>query len=153
MAINAEHINPFLISSVKILKDVCQIDATVGKPSVHTAEFDDNSLVIMIGVTGEMKGQILINFANPVACDIASKMTCMQITELDELGSSAVSELGNMILGHAATIFSTKGIAIDITPPTRCQGNVTFSTAYSANICVPLVYEGDKKIEIYISVV
>lgn len=153
MAISAEHINPFLMASIKILKDVCQIDATMGKPCVRTTEFTEDSLVIMIGVTGEMKGQVLINFSNPVACDIASKMTMMQITELDELGSSAVCELGNMILGHAATLFSTKGIAIDITPPTTCKGNVTFNTSYSANICVPLVYEGDKTIEIFISVV
>lgn len=153
MAISAEHINPFLMASVKILKDVCQIDATMGKPCVRSTEFTEDSLIIMIGVTGEMKGQVLINFSNPVACDIASKMTMMPITELDELGSSAICELGNMILGHAATIFSTKGIEIDITPPTTCKGNVTFNTAYSANICVPLIYEGDKMIEIHIAVI
>lgn len=153
MAISVEHINPFLMASLKILKDVCQIDATMGKPCVRSTEFTEDSLIIMIGVTGEMKGQVLINFANPVACDIASKMTMMNITELDELGSSAICELGNMILGHAATIFSTKGIEIDITPPTTCKGNVSFNTAYSANICVPLVYDGNKVIEIHISVV
>lgn len=153
MAISAEHINPFLMAAVKILKDVCQIDATMGKPCVRATEFTEDSLIIMIGVTGEMKGQVLINFSNPVACDVASKMTMMPITELDEFGSSAICELGNMILGHAATIFSTKGIEIDITPPTTCKGNVTFNTAYSANICVPLVYEGDKVIEIHISVI
>ena len=153
MAISAEHINPFIMASVKILKDVCQIDATMGKPYVKTTEFTEKSLIIMIGVTGEMKGQVMINFENPVACDIASKMTFMQITQIDELASSAICELGNMILGHAATIFSTQGIAIDITPPTTCKGNMKFTTAYSANICVPLIYEGDKKIEIHISVI
>lgn len=153
MAISADHINPFLMASVKILKDVCQIDATLGKPRVAMTQFTDKSLVIMIGVTGEMKGQVLINFMNPVACDIASKMTFMPITELDELGTSAVCELANMILGHAATLFFANGIEIDITPPTTCKGNVQFNTAYSANICVPLVYDGDKTIEINISVI
>lgn len=152
MAINADHINPFLMASVKILKDVCQVDATVGRPCVKSTQFTDDSLVIMIGVTGEMKGQVLINFTNPVACDIASKMTFMPITVLDELGVSAVSELGNMILGHAATLFFAKGIEIDITPPTTCHGNVSFNTSYSTNICVPLMYEGDKTIEVHISV-
>lgn len=153
MAINVDHINPFLMASIKILKDVCQIDAKIGTPSAKKEEFTDNSIVIMLGVTGAMKGQVLINFNNTVACDIASKMTMMQITELDELGRSAVCELGNMILGHAATIFSSKGILIDITPPTMCTGNVTFNNAYSASICVPIIYEGDKEIEIYISVI
>jgi len=152
MALNAEHINPFLMASVKILKDVCQVDAAVGKPCVKPTDFTEDSLIIMLGVTGEMKGQVMINFTNSVACDIASKMTMMQITQLDELGMSAVSELGNMIMGHAATIFSSNGVLIDITPPTKCQGNVHFDTAYSASICVPLTYEGDKTIEIFIAV-
>ena len=153
MAINADHINPFLMASVKILKDVCQIDATMGKPCVKATDFTDSSLVIMIGVTGEMKGQVMINFSNPVACDIASKMTFMPITVLDELAVSAVSELGNMIMGHAATLFFSKGIEIDITPPTTCHGNVSFNTSHSTNICVPLNYDGDKIIEVHISVV
>ncbi len=45
----------------------------------------------------------------------------MPVTELDDMATSAISELGNMIMGNAATIFSTKGIVIDITPPTVCQ--------------------------------
>ena len=152
MAISAEHINPFLMASVKILMDVCQVDATMGKTSVKAAEFTQDSLIIMIGVTGEMKGQVLINFSSSVACDIASKMTFMKITEIDELASSAICELGNMILGNAATIFSKNGICIDITPPTICKGNFSFNTFHIKNICVPLIYEGDKVIEIYISI-
>ena len=38
----------------------------------------------------------------------------------------------------AATILSTKGIAMDITPPTLCRGNVYLKQSYSQNICVPL---------------
>ena len=153
MAINVEHINPFIMASVKMLKDVCQIDATVGKATVKEAAFTEDVTIIMIGVTGEMKGQVMIEFKNEIACDIASKMTMMPITVLDELATSAICELGNMILGNAATIFSTKGIEIDITPPTTCKGNVVFVTSYSANICVPLIYEGNKQIDINIAII
>ena len=31
-----------------------------------------------------------------------------------------------------------KGIAMDITPPTLCRGNVYLKQSYSQNICVPL---------------
>ncbi len=68
-----------------------------------------------------MRGQVMIVFENSVACDIASKMCMMPITQLDDLSKSALSELGNMIMGNTATIFSTKGIGIDITPPTTCR--------------------------------
>lgn len=149
---SADFINPFLVAATKILKDMVMIDAKMGKPFVKTSEFTEDSLVIIIGVTGEARGQVMIAFENSVACDVASKMLMMPVTTLDELGSSAVCELGNMILGNAATIFSTKGISIDITPPTMAQGNMVFTNNFTKNISVPLIYDNDKIIEVNIAV-
>ncbi len=150
--VNVDHINPFLMASTKILKEMCYIDATVGKPYIKNPAFFDNTLLILIGFTGTMRGQAMIAFENSIACDIASKMIMMPITEMDDLAKSAISELGNMIMGNTATIFSTKGIGIDITPPTVGNGTMTFSATYAHNICVPLEYEGNKKIEIHIAI-
>ncbi|WMJ90538.1 chemotaxis protein CheX [Anaerocolumna sp. MB42-C2] len=149
--LNAEHINPFLIAATKILKDMCFVDVKIGKPYVKNADFTDDTLVIMIGITGEIRGQAMIAFPNSVACDIASKMIMMPVTQLDELATSAVCELGNMIMGNTATIFSTKGIGIDITPPTLCTGNVAFTNNYSQNICIPLIYDESRAIEINVA--
>ncbi|MDD6207474.1 MAG: chemotaxis protein CheX [Clostridiales bacterium] len=149
--LNANHINPFLIASTKILKDMCFVDAKVGKPSVKNIAFTDDTIVIIIGVTGEMRGQVMIAFSNDVACDIASKMCMMPITQMDEISISAICELGNMIMGNTATVFSTKGIGIDITPPTMCKGNVTFTTGFTKNICIPIIYEENKIIEFNIA--
>lgn len=150
--VNADYINPFLMASTKVLKDMMMLDSKVGKPHLSDLNFDCSSFLIMLGVTGEMKGKVILDFKKEVALDIASKMCMMPITEMSELAQSAVCELCNMILGNAATIFSTKGIGIDITPPTVCQGNVTFSSAPATNICVPIIYEDDKTIEINISI-
>lgn len=152
MTVNADHINPFLIASTKILKDMCFVDAKVGKPFVKSPAFFEDTMLIMIGFTGEMKGQVMIAFENRIACDIASKMIMMPITELDDLARSAIGELGNMIMGNTATIFSTKGIAIDITPPTVGNGTMSFTTNYASNICIPLTYEDNKEIEINIAI-
>lgn len=151
-AMNAEHINPFLIAATKILKDMCMVDAKIGKPYIKNTSFTDDTIVIMIGVTGEMRGQVMIALENHVALDIASKMMMMPISQMDELATSAICELGNMILGNTATVFSTKGIGIDITPPTICKGNVSFSSIYSKNICIPLNYEENKVIEFNVSI-
>lgn len=149
---NADHINPFLIAATKILKDMCFIDSKIGKPCVKSTEFTDDTVVIMIGITGEMRGQVMIAFENTVACDIASKMCMMPIQQMDELSKSAICELGNMIMGNTATVFSTKGIGIDITPPTMFTGNVSFSTAFTKNICIPIIYEDTKQIDFNIAV-
>lgn len=150
--INVEYINPFLIAATKVLKDMVFIDAKVGKPYTKEAVVGDQSLLIMLGVTGEMSGQVILCFENSVALDVASKMCMMQLPALDDLAESALSELCNMILGNTATVFSTKGIGIDITPPTMCKGTVTLTNHYAANICIPLEYEDGKKIEVNIAI-
>lgn len=150
--INVEVINPFLMAATSVMKDMCQIEGKVGKPYVKKTEFDGNSVVIMIGITGEMRGQVIIAFTLEVACDIASRMMMgMPVTEMDELAMSAISELGNMILGNAATILSTRGIGIDITPPSLCRGTMSITTTYAKNICIPLHYAEDKYVELDIA--
>ena len=139
MSINVEYINPFLMAATNIIKDICQIDMQVGKPYVKQTAFADDSVIIMIGITGEMRGSVIIALTYNKALEIASKMMMgMPVTELDEMATSAISELGNMIMGNAATILSTKGVGIDITPPTLCRGNLTMTQSYTKNICIPL---------------
>jgi chemotaxis protein CheX len=140
------------MASTKVLKEMCYVDAQVGKPYIKDPAFHNDTLVIFIGITGEMKGQVMIALDNHVACDIASKMIMMPITLMDEFARSAISELGNMIMGNTATIFSTKGIKIDITPPTVGNGTMTFTNNYAQNICIPLVYDTDKTVNIYIAI-
>ena len=141
--INVDYINPFLMAATGIIKDICQIEMKIGKPYVKETAFADDSVIIMIGITGEMRGQAL---------EIASKMMMgMPVEKLDEMSISAISELGNMIMGNAATIFSTKGILIDITPPTVCRGNLTIAQSFAQNICVPLS-GGDITIELDVAV-
>ena len=139
MSINVEYINPFLMAATNIIKDICQLDMQVGKPYVKQTAFADDSVIIMIGITGEMRGSVIIALTYNKALEIASKMMMgMPVTELDEMATSAISELGNMIMGNAATILSTKGVGIDITPPTLCRGNLTITQSYTKNICIPL---------------
>ncbi|MGB4661621.1 MAG: chemotaxis protein CheX [Mobilitalea sp.] len=151
-SINVDHINPFLMASTKILKEMCAVSAKIGKPYVKSPAFFGNTMVILIGITGEMRGQVMIAFEESIACDIASKMMMMPVTVLDDLARSAISELGNMIMGNTATIFSTKGIAIDITPPTVGNGSMSFSNNFASNICIPLEYEENKIVEINIAI-
>ena len=77
-AVNADYINPFLLASTKVLKDMMMLDAKLGKPYLNkNMTFSADSLLIMLGVTGEMKGQVILCFHNDVALDLASKM-CMR---------------------------------------------------------------------------
>ena len=149
---NIEHINPFLIATKSVLQGMCGIELNAGAPYVKNGQFNEESVVICLGVTGQIKGQVLLACTNSAACAIASKMCMMPITVLDELSLSALCELGNMVFGNAATVLSTKDIIIDITPPTVIQGNFTIANNFAQNVCIPFKFDGDKTIEVDVSV-
>ncbi|MCH5266361.1 MAG: chemotaxis protein CheX [Lachnospiraceae bacterium] len=139
--LNAEHINPFLMAAKKVLQDTCFVEVAIQKPVLKETSFNDDNWVIIIGITGEMRGQVLIAMTGEDACSIASKMCMMEIKEIDDFASSALSELGNMIMGNAATVFSSNGVGIDITPPTLAHGTVSFKSNPKA-LCVPMTFAG-----------
>ena len=84
---------------------------------------------------------------------VASKMMFgMPITELDEMSTSALSELSNMIMGNTATLFSTQSIRIDITPPMVMLGTQMHITPEAQALKVPLIFEGNELVSLYICV-
>lgn len=148
--LNAEHINPFLMAAKKVLQDMCFVEVTVQKPILKETVFGSNTWVIIIGVTGEMRGQVLIAMTEKNACDIASKMCMMEINQIDDFAASALSELGNMVMGNAATVFASNGIGIDITPPTLSHGEVSFTSTFAKSLCVPMTF-ADTTVEMYLA--
>ena len=151
--LSVEYINPFLAAATTILKQTCMIEAAIGKPGLKDMKVSHDSLIIIIGITGDVRGQVIIEFNNAVACDIAGKMMMQgPLPELGEIGFSAICELGNMVLGNAATLFSSQGIGIDITPPTVGMGDMSFSASFTKNLCIPLTYDGDKCINMNIAI-
>ena len=148
----ADYINPFIMSAASIINMVCQIETKMGKPYVKKAAYADETVTINIGLTGEIKGQTIMAFSLDTACFIASKMMMMPVKALDEMSKSAISELGNMVMGNAATIFSTKQIGIDITPPIMMIGAMEISTSVS-NICIPIHLDEIHSMEINVSLI
>ncbi len=59
-AIKAEQLNPFLISAKQVLQQVCQIDVKIGPISKDDFYVNGEPLFIMLGITGEISGQVCI---------------------------------------------------------------------------------------------
>lgn len=141
--VSVEHINPFLMSAEQILAQVCGIQTKIGPLSKDNLCIDGEPMFIMLGVTGEMTGQVCIVFDTEIGKDIASRMMMgMPVPEIDDMAKSALSELGNMIMGNAATLLSNSQIRIDITPPTLGTGKAKLASPNMTSIKVPLLYEG-----------
>lgn len=149
-------INPFLGATKSVLGTAANLNISIGKPTVKKTEFSKQSLLITLGITGQVEGQVIMDIPETSAVKIASAfmqtMMGMTVESLDEMSISAISELGNQIMGNAATIFSTQNTLIDITPPTLIRGEVTFSRDYALNIAVPIIYENETLFELNMAV-
>lgn len=151
---NIEYINPFIEASQTVLQQVANIDAKLGKVFLRSSPYKGESVVIMVGITGKMRGQTIFTMSKETAFKIASAMMCgMPVEELNEISKSALSELTNMILGNAATILYNKGIGIEITPPSLLLGeNLSISQSKMQTICIPLHLTEKEILEIDLSV-
>lgn len=146
-------INPFLMSATSILNTAANMNLIVGKPYLRGLDFKTDEVLVMIGVTGEMTGQVIICFPEENAKKIASAMMMgMPVETLDDMAISAISELGNMIMGNAATILSNNNTIVDITPPILQRGMVHIGQHSPVNICVPLLMDGQPLISMNIIV-
>lgn len=152
-ALDVKHINPFLQSSVSVIEMTTQTKLAVGKPELSTMEFSENTFILQVGVTGVLKGQVLLCMKEANAKDMASRMmTGAPVNDLDEMASSALCELSNMIMGNTATLFASQGIAMDITPPISLFGmNLKLHVDIPA-LKIPLIENGSEKIGIYLCV-
>ncbi len=152
---NVDYINPFIEASTNIINQTTGFSPKLGKVYIKSPPYKSDNVLVMIGLTGKIRGSVAISFSTEVACKIVSAMMCgMPVSELDEIAKSAIAELCNMILGNTATIFSKRGVDIDITPPTILTGNnLEMSIHKTVIACIPLVFEDGTKIEIDISYV
>lgn len=154
MALKVKYLNPFIEGASSILEDTCRTEVQMGKPYIKNAPFSNDNVAILIGITGDVKGQVIFNMSTKNAKAVASKMMMgMEVTELNEMSKSAISELTNMILGTTATLFYNEGVTIDITPPSMLMGEgLEITTNKIENIAIPLEFkEDDIKFEINIS--
>jgi chemotaxis protein CheX len=111
--------HPFLESASTVIRQVCQVEISQGVPLLQDwTTVREGHTWIRIGMTGHLQGDVLFGLEDALALRIVSAMMGgYPVQEMNELGKSAISELGNMISGNASTLLSNQGILIDITPP------------------------------------
>lgn len=123
MIIKAEHINPFVTSFQKVTNEVAGIPFEATSTVLKQTPVSSKNVVVMLGLTGALRGNIAINIDEETAMKIASNMMGgIPVLNFDEIARSAVSELGNMVMGGVCTAISEQGIEIDITPPSLLTG-------------------------------
>lgn len=141
----AEYINSFLSAFENVTTQVLNEKISRGKIYSKDKSKDIDGVLISIGVTGDLKGYVMLGMNEDTALNIASKMMCgMKIINFDEIARSAVSELGNMIAGNSAITLFELGKKVDITPPELYTSKDIFEIIDESTVCVPMQIKEDK---------
>lgn len=105
---------------------------------MRNATFTSQQVTIVHGVVGMVEGSVLYGMSLVTAEKIASTMIGSPLMSFDDLANSAISELGDMVTGNAATYLSNAGYQCNITPPSVMRGaNLRISTITPA-LVVPV---------------
>ncbi|MCR3758760.1 chemotaxis protein CheX [Clostridium felsineum] len=148
---DVKYINPFLKSFMTVMPQLGLTNLRRGKVTLKDSSIESSGVIIIIGIVGDIKGNVMYSTSVDAAKKIASTMMMgMPVTELDEISQSAVSELTNMLTANAATNFAEEGLNIDISTPALMYGEFTASANYNKVICIEM-YIDDMPFEINVS--
>lgn len=149
-----ELINPIASALSKVFKETMGVELKRGDLFLRKNPIPLEKVLVIVGVTGNIKGQIIISLGSKCSLSIASKMMMgMEVLELDEMSKSAIGELGNMTAGTYATKISNLNYKVDITTPIVLCGTDMELNAYNQKqIAIPFSSElGDVTIDVSIS--
>jgi chemotaxis protein CheX len=128
-------ITNILNSTIDSVKTVIPAGIRIEKPVLFSSSSIRSSLSVLIGVTGEVQGRLVIEGNKTIFGAISELMYGMQLE--GEMLESFTCELGNMIAGNLATHASKRQVSMDITPPTLLIGE-TMIRGFSQAIAVPI---------------
>ena len=149
---DVKYVNPFIESFATVMPQLGFGSIKKGNLSVKGKDIVYSGVIVIVGLVGAIKGNIVYCIDMEDAKKIASTMMMgMPVDKLDELSQSALSELTNMLTANAATCFSAMDVTIDISTPTLLYGN-NVSVKMSSNqvLCIQLI-ANDIPIDINIS--
>ena len=96
------------------------------KVYLQNKTLDSLGVMVMIGFTKQLRGNVVYNMSEDTAKFIASTMMMgMPIAEFDEMAQSAISEMANMLAANSATNLGSLDLNVDISPPSLTIGKDT----------------------------
>jgi chemotaxis protein CheX len=100
-----------------VIESMLNPQVEAGKPFFNDEPLQKYDICVLVGVLGDLQGQVICGLSKTTANNIASQMLGYTVTEIDQMGESALCELKNIIVGTASTNLSLHGYHCTITPP------------------------------------
>ncbi|WP_297426141.1 chemotaxis protein CheX [Clostridium sp.] len=148
---DVNYLNPILSSFSSVMPQLGLPNVEKKEISLKGRFIESPGVVIIVGIIGDIRGNVIYGLSLEDAKKIASTMMMgMPVENFDELAQSAISELTNMITATVATNFSKENININISTPTLVHGKFTANASSDKVVCVQMAV-GDMLIDVNIS--
>ncbi len=121
---DVKHINAFITGLIEVTSmlgiDSLTRTALNARENLKT----ENEVNIIIGLVGDIRGNVVLSMQEKTAMNVASKMMGgLPVNEFDLISKSALCELTNMVSGRSASELEKIGVLTNITPPTLIHGS------------------------------
>lgn len=137
-------VTPFVESFNDVMPQLGFESVQMGASREKGSEIVGSGVVVVLGIVGSLRGNVVYLIDIESAKKIASVMMGgMDVDEFDEMAGSALSELTNMLTATAATHFADMGVSIDISTPTMIQGkNISVKMSSQHTSSIELIADG-----------
>lgn len=127
---DAKLVNPFIDAFMTVMPQIGFPTPKRTKVFLQDKNAVSSGVVVMVGFTKQMRGNVVYNMNEDTAKFIASTMMMgMPVNEFDAMAQSAICELSNMISANSATNLTQMGLEVDISTP-----NLTIGQGFSVKI-------------------
>jgi len=149
---NKEIVKAFCDSVLNVMPMLGIADVVFVSQKTYNRQIEFTGVIGIIGIIGEMVGNVFFAMNEDSAKKIASYMMCgMEVLEFNELAQSAISELSNMLAANASIALSESGKMIDISTPTLMNGEFTVSTSFTEVVCLEMLID-NMTFNVYLSI-
>lgn len=132
--------------SIVAVKKIIPLEPRIGAPQLIKPPLTVN-FGVMIGITGELKGNLVVKSTKDFFSVIGEKMFGMPVS--GDMLESFAGELGNMIAGNLSTYLAENEINTEITHPTVLEGEANLS-GFKRALLVEIGYENESDLIIHL---
>lgn len=145
---------PFLTAFQNVLPQIGFQIINQGEVIIKGKNLRTDGILIIVGLVGDLKGNVVYSMSMDDAKKIASKMMMgMPVDEFGEMAQSALSELANMLTANASTEFSKENVSMSISTPTLMYGkDITTKLSTENILCAEVGLDDGISVEINISI-
>lgn len=120
--IKAEHLNPFIVATLTTCKTMLSVDAHAGRLALKTVDTTDNDVTGVMGLSGKLRGSIVMSFSWETARILISKFLGSNQELSDAEVCDGIGEIVNIVGGSAKVELNKMGFDMAVSIPNVIVG-------------------------------